>query len=139
MKVIGYLFARLAEPSSYAGLGAALALLGINLPDSEIGALIQVLAAVCGFLALLLRDRGIVPALLLTGGLGLTLAACAPADGPAAAVGNAVAAAEIALTDAERLALRYTGLPRCGTAAATALCSDPALVARIKGGRQRGL
>jgi hypothetical protein len=47
-------------------------------------------------------------------------------------VSGSVAAAEIALTNAERLALHYTGLPRCGTAAATPLCSNPATVQQIK-------
>lgn len=46
-------------------------------------------------------------------------------------ISNTVAAVEIALTNAEKLALHYTALPRCG-ASAPPLCSDPATVQRIK-------
>lgn len=65
MQILPYLLARLSEPSSYAGLGAALALLGWNLSDTAIGELIQLLAGGCGLLALLLKDRGLLPAMVL--------------------------------------------------------------------------
>lgn len=57
MQLLCYLLARLSEPSSYAGLGAVLALVGLNLPDPVLAQLIQLLAAACGLLALLLRER----------------------------------------------------------------------------------
>lgn len=47
-------------------------------------------------------------------------------------IAKSVAAAQIALTELERLALRYTTLPECGPAAAPRLCHDPVLKARIK-------
>lgn len=46
------------------------------------------------------------------------------------AVSNDVAAAEVSLTAAEQAALIYTSRPRCG--GTVKLCSDPAVVARIK-------
>lgn len=64
-----------------------------------------------------------------------TTPAAAPALPPAArtpVVAKSVAAAQIALTNLERLALRYTSLPRCGSPGATPVCSDPATVQRIK-------
>ena len=42
-----------------------LALLGWNLPDMVLGHLVQGLAAACALLALVLKDRGIVPAIAL--------------------------------------------------------------------------
>ncbi len=57
MQLLAYLLARLSEPSSYAGLGALLALFGWNLPDTLLGQLAQLLAAGCGFLALCLKER----------------------------------------------------------------------------------
>lgn len=47
------------------------------------------------------------------------------------AVTTDVAAAEIALTAAERLAFIYTSLPHC-LSAPSPVCSDPATVAKIK-------
>jgi hypothetical protein len=60
MRTLAYLLARFSEPSSYAGLGALLALLGWNLPDSIIGQLAQLMAAGCGFVALCLKERGVL-------------------------------------------------------------------------------
>ena len=62
MRLLAYMLTRFSEPSSYAGLGALLALLGWNVPDTVLGHLIQGLAAACALLALLLRDRGELPA-----------------------------------------------------------------------------
>ena len=45
MQLLAYLLARFSEPSSYAGLGAVLALLGLHFSDSLTGQLAQVLAA----------------------------------------------------------------------------------------------
>ena len=58
MHILAYLLARFSEPSSYAGLGALLALLGWNLSDSLVGQLAQLLATGCGLLALSLKERG---------------------------------------------------------------------------------
>jgi hypothetical protein len=63
--------------------------------------------------------------LIIAAGLSLSLAACASNT-----VGNDAAAAEIALTSAERVALIYTTLPRCGGVAT--ICSNPATVDKIK-------
>lgn len=46
-------------------------------------------------------------------------------------VAKTVAAAQIALTELERLALRYTSLPECKPGGPRA-CHDPAIKARIK-------
>jgi sulfite exporter TauE/SafE len=60
MQILAYLLARFSEPSSYAGLGALLALLGWNLTDSVLAQLAQALAALCGLIALVLRDRSLL-------------------------------------------------------------------------------
>jgi hypothetical protein len=65
VRILAYLLTRFSEPSSYAGLGAMLALLGWNLPETVLGQVIQGLAAACALLALVLKDRGIVPAFAL--------------------------------------------------------------------------
>ncbi len=65
MRILVYLLTRFSEPSSYAGIGALLALLGWNLPDTVLGHLVQGLAAACALLALVLKDRGVVPAIAL--------------------------------------------------------------------------
>jgi sulfite exporter TauE/SafE len=75
MRILAYLLTRFSEPSSYAGLGALLALLGWNLPETVIGQLIQGLAAACALLALALRDPGMVPAIALVAAAAPALAA----------------------------------------------------------------
>jgi hypothetical protein len=60
MQLVTYLLARFSEPSSYAGLGALLALAGWNLSDPILGQLAQVLAAGCGLVALCLKERGLL-------------------------------------------------------------------------------
>lgn len=57
MQILAYLLARFSEPSSYAGLGAVLALLGWNLPEPVTAQLVQGLAALCAFVAFLLKER----------------------------------------------------------------------------------
>lgn len=47
-------------------------------------------------------------------------------------VAKSVAAAQIALTNLERVALRYTSLPRCTVPVTVPVCSDPATVEQIK-------
>jgi hypothetical protein len=58
MQYVTYLLARFSEPSSYAGLGAVIALVGWHLSDTELGALVQLFAAGCALAALLLKERG---------------------------------------------------------------------------------
>jgi hypothetical protein len=58
MQILAYLLARFSEPSSYAGLGAALALIGWNLPQPVLGDVTQALAGFCALLAFLLKERG---------------------------------------------------------------------------------
>ncbi len=60
MQLLAYLLARLSEPSSYAGLGALLALAGWNLSDTTLGIVVQFLAAGCALLALGLKERGLI-------------------------------------------------------------------------------
>lgn len=56
MPILAYVLARFSEPSSYAGLGALLALLGWHLSDAMLGQLAQLVAAGCGLLALCLKE-----------------------------------------------------------------------------------
>ena len=57
MQYVTYLLARFSEPSSYAGLGAVIALVGFHLSDTEFGAVTQFVAAGCALAALLLKER----------------------------------------------------------------------------------
>jgi hypothetical protein len=65
MQILAYLLARFSEPSSYAGLGALLALAGWNLTDPVLAQLAQLLAAGCGFVALCLKERGLLGAIVV--------------------------------------------------------------------------
>ncbi|HEX5453611.1 MAG TPA: hypothetical protein VFX06_07450 [Stellaceae bacterium] len=100
MSIVAYLLARLSEPSSYAGLGAMMALLGWSLPDGAVAQLAQLLAAACGLLALLLKERGLIPVVLLACVLLPGLTACAGV--PAAAVGG-LGAAGVAYAAVDRV------------------------------------
>ena len=95
LRFLAYLLARFSEPSSYAGLGAVLALLGVHFSDSLTGQIAQSLAALCALAALLLKERGIVKGLALIGilGAGATLAACAPVAATAKKIDPALIAA----------------------------------------------
>jgi hypothetical protein len=85
MQFLGYLLARFGEPSSYAGLGAVLGLLGLHFSDTMVGQFAQFLAAGCALAALFLKERGVIKGLALTVGLAamLGLAACHEAGDPA--------------------------------------------------------
>ena len=89
MQILAYLLARFVEPSSYAGLGAALALLGWNLSDTMVGQLAQLLAAACGLLALVLKERGVIKAIVLVLAVVPALAGCAAVPGVLGGVGAA--------------------------------------------------
>ncbi len=86
MPFLAYLLARFSEPSSYAGLGAVLALLGMNFSNSIVGQLAQLLAAACGLLALCLKERGLIRAIVLVFAVLPVLSGCAGA--PAAVLGG---------------------------------------------------
>jgi hypothetical protein len=58
LRFLAYLLARFSEPSSYAGLGAVLALFGVHFSDGLTGQIAQSLAALCALAALLLKERG---------------------------------------------------------------------------------
>ena len=73
MQVLAYLLARFSEPSSYAGLGAVLALFGLHFSDSLVGQLAQCLAAFCALAALFLKERGVLKSLALAIGLAAAL------------------------------------------------------------------
>jgi len=74
-QLVAYLLARFSEPSSYAGLGAVLALFGFHFSDSVTGQLAQCLAALCALAALLLKERGVIKCLPLA--IGFATAATA--------------------------------------------------------------
>jgi hypothetical protein len=82
VQTLAYLLARFSEPSSYAGLGAVLALLGFNFPDSVLGQLAQLCAAGCGLAAVLLKDRGAIQLWALGMLAAATLVACTGPNAP---------------------------------------------------------
>ncbi len=86
MQIVAYLLARFSEPSSYAGLGALLALVGWNLSESIVGELAELLAAGFGLLALLLKERGLIQAIVLVFAVVPVLAGCGGV--PAAVLGG---------------------------------------------------
>jgi hypothetical protein len=97
MPFVTYLLARFSEPSSYAGLGAVIALVGWHLSDTELGAVVQLLAAGCALAALLLKERGTAAALLLLVAMTPALGACgalAPAGAALGAVSGGIAIAD---------------------------------------------
>jgi hypothetical protein len=88
MQMLTFLLARFSEPSSYAGLGAVLALAGLHFSDSDLGQIAQFLAAGCGLAALLLKERGLMQTIALVVMLGGGLGACAPLVDAGAALGT---------------------------------------------------
>lgn len=134
MQVIAYLLARFSEPSSYAGLGAVLALLGWHVSDPMAGQIIQFLAALCGMLALFLKDRAlakmivlaIVTAPLLTGCGGVIAAgsAAGAASGILAVVNEVANTVDTTVTTA-------CGDYQTGRAAANAVVATGLVPAKI--------
>jgi hypothetical protein len=57
VKLVAFLVARLAEPSTYAGLGALLAAGGVHIDDAVLQAVIQLLVAIAGLAAILLPEQ----------------------------------------------------------------------------------
>ena len=139
MKLVTYLLARFSEPSSYAGLGAVLALFGLHFSDSVTGQLAQCLAALCALAALLLKERGIAKSLALAIGLSAAAAivtACARGADTAKKVDPALVAACNAAMALSPAAGPYAVWIEagCGTAAAIAkLAADPSSAAWVQG------
>jgi hypothetical protein len=137
MQILAYLLARFSEPSSYAGIGAVLALLGLNFSDTVIGQLAQFLAAGCALAALLLKERGIINGLVLAAGLigAIALAACQEIADTAKKVDPEL----VALCDTAMLLSPLAGplapwiTAGCGTAEAIAkLAEDPTSTAWVE-------
>ena len=82
MPMLSYLLARFSEPSSYAGLGALLALTGFRFSDGDLGQLAQFLAAGCALAALLMKERGLIQAIALMVLTATALSACTGPDAP---------------------------------------------------------
>jgi hypothetical protein len=104
MQMLAFLLARFSEPSSYAGLGAMLALLGVHFSDSDLGQLAEFLAGGCGLAALLLKERGMIPVIVVALVLGGTVGACAPlvaAGSVAGAAGGGLAIANRVVVTAD--------------------------------------
>jgi hypothetical protein len=89
VQILAYLLARFSEPSSYAGIGALLALLGWHLSDPALGQLARLLAGGCALLALLLKERGLLRALVVVLALAPVLAACGMPQAPLGGSGAA--------------------------------------------------
>jgi hypothetical protein len=100
MQILAYLLARFSEPSSYAGLGAILALAGWHLSDTTLGQMVQLLAAACGLLALGLKERGLIRAIVLIFAAMPMLSAC---GGTAAAVLGGIGSIGSAITAADKV------------------------------------
>ena len=98
MPTFAYLLARFSEPSSYAGLGALLALLGVHFSDSDLGQLAQFFAAGCGLAALILKERGMIQVLALAVLAAATLGACTGPNAPSPATVRTDAAAILTST-----------------------------------------
>ena len=138
MQILAYLLARFSEPSSYAGLGAVLALLGLHFSDTVAGQLAQFLAAGCALAALLLRERGVIKSLVVACGLAAltALAACQQLADTAANIDPKLAAACDAAIALSPLAGPYAVWidAGCGTAEAVAkLAQDPSSAEWVSG------
>jgi len=115
MQILAYLLARFSEPSSYAGLGALLALLGWNLPDGALADLVQLCAAASALAALFLKERGLIRAIVLVFAVVPLLSACAGLAAAGSMIGTACAEYGRARDAAE--AVRAAGLVPAGIAA----------------------
>jgi len=137
MQILGYLLARFSEPSSYAGLGAVLALIGVHFSDTLTGQLAQFLAAGCALAALLLKERGVIHGLALAFGLaaGLGLASCQQIADEAKTIDPKLTAACNAAMALSPLAGPYAVwiAAACGSAEAIAkLAQDPSSLAWLE-------
>lgn len=57
MSLLAFLVVRLREPSTYAGLGALLAVLGIHFGDVVLQAVVQVVVSIAGPAAVLMPEK----------------------------------------------------------------------------------
>jgi len=89
MQILNYLLARFSEPSSYAGFGAVLALLGLHVADPTLASVVQLLTAVCGLLAMALKERGVMTAFLVLMAATPVLSACSELDAAKTAITTA--------------------------------------------------
>jgi hypothetical protein len=119
MPFLAFLLARFSEPSSYAGLGAVLAIAGLHFSDTDLGQLAQFIAAGCGLAALLLKERGVIQMIALAVLVGASLGAC---SGP-----NAVSPATVQ-ADAQ-IVLTTTQQAMCEAQSAANLASTVAATA----------
>jgi len=126
MQTISYLLARFSEPSSYAGLGAILALAGLHFSDSDLGQLAQFLAAGCGLAALLLKERGVIQMIALAAMLGAPLAACTGANAPTAT--QIASTAQVILTATQQAMCQAQAAANLASAVAGA-AGDPSAAA----------
>ena len=138
MQLLGYLLARFSEPSSYAGLGAVLALLGLNFSDTTLGLVVQFVAAGCALAALLLKERGVIKSLVVALALGALFApaACQQVADTATSVDPALTAACNTAMVLSPLAGPYAPwiIGGCGTAEAIAkLAADPSSLDWVNG------
>jgi hypothetical protein len=127
MQVLTFLLARFSEPSSYAGLGAVLALAGLHFSDTDLGQVAQFLAAGSGLAALLLKERGVIQAIVIALLLGGTLGACGPlaaAGGAAGAIGGGLAIANQVSGAVDSTILTACGEYQKGRTAAQAVIGD---------------
>jgi len=136
MQYVTYLLARFSEPSSYAGLGAVIALVGLHLSDTELGALVQLLAAGCALAALLLKERGTGAALLLLISVVPALGACGalvPAGSAIGAVSGGIAIANQVSAAVDPVIATACGEYKKGEGAADAVIATGLVPATVTG------
>jgi hypothetical protein len=119
MQTLVYMLARFSEPSSYAGLGALLALVGFHFSDSVLGQLAQFLAAGCGLAALFLKERGLIQMIVLAAMLSTALGACGTTTAPTSA--TVQTGAQVVLTATEQAMCAAQGAANLASAVAAAV------------------
>jgi hypothetical protein len=118
MQTLAFMLARLSEPSSYAGLGALLALVGLHFSDSVLGQLAQFLAAGCGLAALFLKERGLIQMIVLAAMLSTALGACGATTSSTS--GTIQTGAQVVLTATEQAMCAAQGAANLASAIAAA-------------------
>ncbi len=118
MQMLAFVLARFSEPSSYAGLGAILALAGFHFSNSILGQLVQLLAAGCGLAALLLKERGLIQMILLAVMIGTALGACTGPNAPTPA--TIQASAHVVLTATQQAMCQAQTMANLASTVATA-------------------
>ncbi len=59
MQFFDFALARLAEPSTYAGLGALLAAAGVHVDNSTLQSVVQLFVAIAGLAAVLMPEKAV--------------------------------------------------------------------------------